>query len=431
MPPRHFTYGKMMNMIKKYKLPLLRVILGILIVLNMLLIFNFSNEDGATSNNTSTSVSQVVAENTVPDFNKKPVEEQTEIVQRINKPLRKIAHMTEFGSLGALVFFFLLTWKGHLLLRYISSLVFTFLYACTDEWHQSFTASRGARFTDILIDFSGAVITCSVILGITLLILHNKHGKVGNMQTTHYHIPAPRADVFQTIAVASDLHNCDYGEIIDRIKKEAPDLILIPGDLMDDEELRNANSRGYGFLRECAKIAPTYYSLGNHEIRCYHKGNPWRHPLPVFPDETVCERIRQTGVTFLQNESVRHGELRVCGLTSGINGKKNEPDADTLEQFSNEDGIKLLLCHHPEYFYPYIQKTNVDLTVCGHAHGGQWRIFGRGVYAPGQGLFPKYTSGVLENRCVISRGLGNHTWIPRIFNKPELVVIHWDSKQSI
>jgi predicted MPP superfamily phosphohydrolase len=65
----------------------------------------------------------------------------------------------------------------------------------------------------------------------------------------------------------------------------------------------------------------------------------------------------------------------------------------------------------------------MDLIVCGHAHGGQWRLFGRGVYAPGQGLFPKYTSGVLDGVCVISRGLGNHTRVPRIFNPPELVLI--------
>jgi hypothetical protein len=35
----------------------------------------------------------------------------------------------------------------------------------------------------------------------------------------------------------------------------------------------------------------------------------------------------------------------------------------------------------------------------------------------------KYTSGVLDGVCVISRGLGNHTRVPRIFNPPELVLI--------
>ena len=68
--------------------------------------------------------------------------------------------------------------------------------------------------------------------------------------------------------------------------------------------------------------------------------------------------------------------------------------------------------------------------MSGHAHGGQWRIFGRGVYAPGQGIFPKYTSGVIDGRCVISRGLSNHTHVPRIFNPPELVMVYYGYEPS-
>jgi predicted MPP superfamily phosphohydrolase len=46
------------------------------------------------------------------------------------------------------------------------------------------------------------------------------------------------------------------------------------------------------------------------------------------------------------------------------------------------------------------------------------------VFAPDQGLFPKYTSGVHEGRLVISRGLSNTvTPIPRLFNSRELVVV--------
>ncbi|MDE7439761.1 MAG: hypothetical protein K2N23_04565 [Clostridia bacterium] len=66
--------------------------------------------------------------------------------------------------------------------------------------------------------------------------------------------------------------------------------------------------------------------------------------------------------------------------------------------------------------------------LCGHAHGGQWRIpFTRiGLFAPGQGKFPKYTSGVHEKgngAMVISRGLGNSEFPLRLFNRPEIVII--------
>lgn len=413
-----------MGMMKqKKKLLLLRIVLGVLILCNMTVIFLFSAQNGTDSGKTSGEVSKVVAEVTVKDFHAKPQEEQDKIVDRLNLPIRKIAHMAEFGSLGALIFLLLLTWRGSVPLRYLLSLAATFLYACTDELHQRLSDSRGPQFKDVLIDLGGAAITCTVILAVALIVKHRKGTLQAPMQTTYYKIHAKKGHPHLRIAVASDLHGCPHGEVAERLRTEKPDLILIPGDLTDDKGLRDADNSAYEFLRACASIAPTYYSLGNHELACYHKGNPWRHPIPVPLTDEVRRRIAQTGAILLDNDSVAVGDLRICGLTSGINGKKNEPNQAALERFSNESGYRVLLCHHPEYFVPYIKDTDIELTVCGHAHGGQWRFFGRGTYAPGQGIFPKYTSGVLDDRCVISRGLGNHTRIPRICNPTELVMI--------
>ena len=73
-----------------------------------------------------------------------------------------------------------------------------------------------------------------------------------------------------------------------------------------------------------------------------------------------------------------------------------------------------------------------DLVLSGHAHGGQWRLpklLDQGLYAPDQGIFPKYTSGQYSydsTTHIISRGLARPVrmiFIPRIFNRPELSVI--------
>ena len=99
-------------------------------------------------------------------------------------------------------------------------------------------------------------------------------------------------------------------------------------------------------------------------------------------------------------------------------------------EFSEEDGITILLCHHPEYYDRYIRAFSVDLTLAGHAHGGQWRLFGQGLFAPGQGLFPRYTSGLYEDRLLVSRGMANvPKWIPRINNRPELILLHFVPKK--
>ncbi len=96
-----------------------------------------------------------------------------------------------------------------------------------------------------------------------------------------------------------------------------------------------------------------------------------------------------------------------------------------------KDGFKILLSHHPEYYPAYIKNTDIQLILSGHAHGGQWRFppLLNGVYASGQGIFPKYTAGeyyMNGTEMVVSKGLERRLrelFAPRIFNRPELTLI--------
>ena len=408
---------------KKARMFLLRAVLGILILTNMAIIFLFSDQNGTKSAQTSEKVAHSVAEATVPQFDEKPQEEQKAIVNQLQFPVRKAAHMTEYASLGLFVFLFLLTWKKGLPIQYGCSVLFAFLYACTDEIHQKFSAQRSPEFTDVLIDTSGALISCTLVL-LAVLLIRGKRRRDARIAVNTYPISAPECGRRLRIAVASDLHGTPGEPILELLRAQQPDLILIPGDLTDDRGLRLWMPSVTGFLRECAAIAPTFYSLGNHELGCYHKGNPFRKPRKIATPADLAERVAKTGAVLLDNTSVVWNGLTICGLTSGLDGEKNAPDMDVLNRFAQADGFKILLCHHPEYYPKYLRELPIDLTVCGHAHGGHWRFFGRGVYAPGQGLFPKYTSGITKDgRCVISRGLGNHTRIPRLFNPREVVII--------
>ena len=94
-----------------------------------------------------------------------------------------------------------------------------------------------------------------------------------------------------------------------------------------------------------------------------------------------------------------------------------------------KDNYKILMSHRPEMGDVYAN-YDYDLVVCGHAHGGQWRIpfTGYGIASPDQGLFPKYVDGLykLANGAdmVVSRGLCRERMpYPRFFNHPELVII--------
>ncbi|MFA6730008.1 MAG: metallophosphoesterase [Eubacteriales bacterium] len=239
------------------------------------------------------------------------------------------------------------------------------------------------------------------------------------IKITTYNIYLNQNIAATKIALVADLHNKPHDNVIAACKLNKPDFIAVAGDLMEllnrDESIDLENKIGFEFLKKAAAVSPTVYSLGNHEKK---------------PGKTAAEKIKNTGAVFLDNSFATLGGIIFGGLSSGYSlGKiktpfNPEPETAWLSDFAKKDGVKILLSHHPEYYKKYIKKYDIDLVLAGHAHGGQWRFFGRGVFAPGQGFFPKYTSGVYENRLVVSRGLAARNNLPRIFNPPELVFVN-------
>ncbi len=257
------------------------------------------------------------------------------------------------------------------------------------------------------------------------------------MKVTRYALPNRGTGVSFRAAVVADLHDRPCPKLLPILRAERPDLILVPGDLcerLDEERLNDPTMEpperpGLAILSELTAIAPTFYAFGNHEIAACHgaiyraklAGTPL--PQPAIADKWLAV-IRASGAVLLRENFVKWQGLVIGGLGSGLLNPEWRPDLGFLDDFVATPGYKLLLCHHPEYFDRYLRPYPIDLVVSGHAHGGQWRIFGRGVYAPDQHLFPKYTSGVHENRLVISRGVVNSVpAVPRFFNPCEVVMI--------
>ena len=234
------------------------------------------------------------------------------------------------------------------------------------------------------------------------------------------------------IVVLSDLHSRTYSKIDGIVKlahAQNPDLVLMPGDIFErlDGSRGEWKAEGYELIRRVSEFAPVFYSIGNHENGGVRSANglKWKllGAIPKYYDDGELSQISQSGATVLDDEFVIWNGIAIGGLTSGIINEGHEPHLDWLDVFCECDGAKILLCHHPEYYEKHLKEKNIDLIVSGHAHGGQWRFFGKGIYAPGQGLFPKYTSGVYDNRLVVSRGLKPARYVPRFFNPPEIVTI--------
>lgn len=248
------------------------------------------------------------------------------------------------------------------------------------------------------------------------------------------------------IAMVSDLHERSGRGALEILRVERPDLILAAGDILerctegeseynmdimnqwqgyrqkktvksviikaalhmgDFLHVRDAKYEGgLNFLKELASIGPVYYGMGNHE---------WYY----YPEDL--EFFREQGIVLLDNEDVicKSQNVRIGGLSTRY-------DLDWLDAFSQKSEAKILICHHPEYYLRYIKGTErdtFDLVVSGHAHGGQWRIGGKSVLAPGQGFFPKYAYGLHDGKLVIGAGLSNTTSVPRFGNPMEVVII--------
>ena len=229
------------------------------------------------------------------------------------------------------------------------------------------------------------------------------------LDITHYHVPAEDLSRIYRLALVTDLHNCAWTKTSDAIRRETPDAIVISGDLLRNLDTHGAHS--LDFLRQMSQEYPVFYALGNHER--------W-----LDPEEIAV--LRQTGAAVLINEAAQLGELTIGGLLQDIAGKEEQLTEEHLafvRRFAGMPGYRILLCHRPEWYFRGIRDYDIPLVLSGHAHGGQIRLFGHPIYSPGQGLFPRYAQGMHEGRLIVSRGLGNHTVIPRMFNAPELCII--------
>ena len=221
----------------------------------------------------------------------------------------------------------------------------------------------------------------------------------------------------------TDLHSCYYGKnqknLIKKIDKENPDIIFLGGDIFDD---KIDDDNAMFLLEDISKKYKCFYVSGNHEY--------WSERC-----DEIKEKVRSLGITVLEGDcetiEIKGKTIDVCG----VDDPTRLYERQFIEQLDNayaktrEDHYKILLSHRPERTDLYA-KYDYDLILSGHAHAGQIRIpfINIGIYAPNQGLFSKYVSGIytLENgsRMIVSRGLAREsTPAPRFFNHPEIVVI--------
>ena len=237
------------------------------------------------------------------------------------------------------------------------------------------------------------------------------------------------------IAQISDLNSKEFGKnnyiLYKKIIEQKPDIIVATGDLIDSSMKKLDEI--IEFCSSINKDIPMYYILGNNEMRCSRVSE-------------IVEKLKKNKICVLENEiesiEVKGNKINILGLEekridegelfySKVNSRYGTENIEKIfSRLERLDGIKIVLSHYPENF-EYVEegaysKYNFDIMFSGHAHGGQFILPGiGGIFAPGQGLFPKYYKGVYgeKNKLIVSRGLGNSGFPLRLFNRPDLVIV--------
>jgi predicted MPP superfamily phosphohydrolase len=271
--------------------------------------------------------------------------------------------------------------------------------------------------------------------------LHWSNKSIVTTEYTYASERLPEAFRGFRIVNVSDLQSQYFGrdqaDLLGKVRAAEPDIIVITGDLLDRNhtDFRAAKAAVAGLV----EIAPVYYINGNHEI--------------VLQDEDIWEfygELEELGMNILfdavQKINKDGAEISLLGISeytlfmakesdwlenTAVDGEVIEDQLGDLCAERPEDEFTVLLVHEPQMFR-YYARADIDLILCGHAHGGQFRLpGGQGLFSPGQGVLPRYTQGPFRkggSTMIVSRGLGNSIFPFRLNNRPELVAVTLEKK---
>ena len=157
-------------------------------IIMMILIFYFSDQPGEISGDLSGGICyQMVsfaAEIFMTDWSQ---EEILLFSERIDYPVRKLAHLTEYALLGMAITLGVRygrrkEWTEGYLYQYMSVQILGTLYAASDEWHQLYVPGRAGRMSDVLIDSLGIFIGW-IVFQVIIKIRQKEEANVFNKES--------------------------------------------------------------------------------------------------------------------------------------------------------------------------------------------------------------------------------------------------------
>ena len=253
-----------------------------------------------------------------------------------------------------------------------------------------------------------------------------------------YEIVSKKVKEPLTFVLLADLHGTSYGignhRLVKSIESEKPDFIFVAGDMLSARK----NPRKWGqnavadLMTELADRTNVCYARGNHESKMERNIGRFGRIIAKYE-----EKLARAGAVSLHNESrdffIKNTKITVSGLELTSEyfkkfraRKLTNTGLKKMLGDGERESYHVLLAHSPQHGDTYFD-WGADLILSGHNHGGVMGFPGcGGVITPQFRLFDKYTAGQFDREnqtLIVSRGLGDHMPLLRIFNPREYVVM--------
>jgi predicted MPP superfamily phosphohydrolase len=264
--------------------------------------------------------------------------------------------------------------------------------------------------TETPVTVAGVILILAVLAAIIGLI-QAKH-----IAVTHYTVTLPNAPASWNGKKAAMISDTHFGlvnykkfsdKIVNKILSLKPDFVLHAGDFYDGPIVDTVPITE-SWKRLTAQI-PLFYTPGNHE---------------AYGDYTLfVDSVRAAGATVLDNKMTEYEGVQIAG-TLYHGGKENPEMAKVLSDLSINANRPSILINHPPIDFIAPHEHGINLIVSGHTHQGQFwplRYITHLVYG-------KYDYGMHPYKTltsITSNGIGTYGPPMRLFNKPEVVVIHF------
>lgn len=177
----------------------------------------------------------------------------------------------------------------------------------------------------------------------------------------HYSITLDKALAPMRIGVASDFHlgklfgSNQLDQLADIFNEQKVDLILLPGDIMDDNVDAYLAEQMQPHLAKLQAPLGVYATLGNHDF--------------FGAQRKIASEIQKAGIQVLWDQAVSlGGKFTIIGRNDELNKKR--PTTEQLLQNVDTSKPVFLLDHRPTGIVKHSQLP-IDVQVSGHTHNGQ------------------------------------------------------------